>query len=83
MNLDEFNRRQREANFPANERVSIQGANALPGPDGQTLIKIDVLDHKKSMASLHMTVPNAMFLFALLRQLQADLNADVPFSPPD
>lgn len=82
MDLNEQNRRQREANFPPEKAVTIEGAGAAPGPDGQPRVKIALLDHTKEFREIHMDLPNAMYLFAILRQLQKDLNADVPTSPP-
>lgn len=82
MDVNEYNRRQREANLPPECAVTIEGAGAFPSPDNQTRVKIALLDHKKQYREIHMDVPNAMYLFAMPRQLQADLNAEIPTSPP-
>lgn len=82
MDVNEYNRRQREANLPPECAVTIEGAGVFPSPDGQPRVKIALLDHKNEYREIHASVPNAMYLFAMLRQLQADLDLDVPKLPP-
>lgn len=61
---------------------SVQGALYKAQPDGPARrVKISGYDHKGEETSFWVDLPNAMFLMAMLYNMQKDLKCPVPLEP--
>jgi hypothetical protein len=81
---EEYNKKAFLSNFPPDKRwQKVEGILVQDRPDqGDTLVSISGRDHKGEEARFWVDLPNAMYLFAMLRQFQHEARADVPLEQP-
>ena len=86
MDMHEYNRNARLANFPPNKRWSrVEGILIQPlSTPGECLVSIGGRDHTGAEVNFWTDIHHAMYLLNMLAQIQRETRAEVPSEcPPD
>lgn len=84
MSLEELNRGPRLANFPPERRwEAVEGASFQPLSTHEGgVLSISGRDHTGAEVKIWTNLPNAMYLLNMLANIQKDIRAPVPSTPP-
>jgi hypothetical protein len=85
MDMNEYNRNARLANFPPDKRwAKVEGVSIQPRAtvDQPPLVSIGGRDHTGAAVTFWTDLPNAMYLMNMLSQLRSEHNSSVPSKAP-